>query len=164
MAIVWNWDGVTTKTGANLNLTIKGSSGSTFGGLIKGTSQVLCPISVDDDLVHLVSVDVIVGSRVSLIALEGAIGNCGRVGGGVRAYSLNEAGAVDFDSSEPGGLCFPAARGAWWASECDGDRELEELVWIQRDVERGSHGCEMMGETRQGESKRGRRATSGGYR
>jgi hypothetical protein len=108
-------------------MTIRGSCGNTFRGLIKGTSRDLCPISVDDDLAHPVSLDVISSSLASLIALEGAIGKCGRVGGRVRVYSLNKASAVDFDSSEPGGICFPA-RGARWASECDGNGESEELL------------------------------------
>jgi hypothetical protein len=73
--------------------------------LIKGTSRDLCPISVDDDLAHPVSLDVIAGSLASLIA-QGAIGKCRGVGGGGRVYSLNEASAVDFDSSEPRGLVF----------------------------------------------------------
>lgn len=128
MVVVWHWGRATIKAGANLSMTIRGSCGSMFGGLIKGTSRVLCPIPVDDDLVYLVSLDVIVGSLASLNALEGAIGNCGGVGGRVRAHPLNEAGAVDFDSSEPGGLCFPAARGAQWGRERDGDRELDTLL------------------------------------
>jgi hypothetical protein len=160
MAVVWHCGRVTTKTGANLSMTIRGSCGDTFRGLIKGASRVLCPISVDDDLVHPVSLDVITGSLASLIALEGAIGNCGGVGRRVRVYSLNEASAVDFDSSEPGGLCFPA-RGVRWASERDGGGELEELLGDRRDVEKVSHGCEMGG-AQQGESKRRRRATFGG--
>lgn len=163
MTVVWHCGRVTAKTGANLSMTIRGSCGDTFRGLIKGTSRVLCPISVDDDLVYPVSLDVTVGSLASLIALEGTIGNCGGVGGRVRVYSLNEASAVDFDSSEPGGLCFPAARGARRASEYDGDGELEEFLGNQRDVEKVRHGCEMEG-AQQGESKRRRRATFGAGR
>lgn len=124
MAVIWHCACVTTKTGADLSMTVRGSCGSTFRGLIKGASQVLCPISVDDDLVHLVFLDIIVGLLASLIALKAAIGNRGRVGGRrVRADSLNEAHPMDFDSSEPGGLCFPAARGGL----CDGDWELAKL-------------------------------------
>jgi len=165
MVVVWHWGRATAKAGANLSMTIRGSCGSTFGGLIKGTSQVLRPISVDDDLVYLVSLDVIVGSTASLDALEGAIGNCGGVGGRVRAYSLNEAGAVDLDSSEPGGLCFLAARGGQWGRERDGDGELDELLgsraW-RRDPTKVRHGCGMMGGAQQGESKRRRKAAFGG--
>jgi hypothetical protein len=115
---------VTTKTGANLSMIIRGSCGDTFRGLIKGTSRDLCPISVDDDLAHPVSLDVVAGSLASLIA-QGAIGKCGGVGGGVRVYSLNEASAVDFDSSEPRGLVFLRKEPGGQASATG---ELEELL------------------------------------
>lgn len=117
---------------------------SAFGELIKGASEVLCPISVDDDLVHLVCVEAVVGALAGVIAVEGAVGNCGGVGGRVRAESLNAAGPMDFEASEPGGLNFPAARGGWWARESDGNGETEKLAGRGCDgrggVEKTGHG------------------------
>ena len=106
MGIVWQCGRTTTETCANLSVTIGRSRVSTFGGLIKRTSEVLRPISVDDDLIYLVVVVVgVVSGSVTcanMIALQG-ISNCGGIGRRVGADSLNEASPVDFEASEPGG-------------------------------------------------------------